>query len=202
MERWLGNLRQLDLWLFLHGNTVWVRPWADAVFLWLTAPPHRVLLLAGLWLLLFAFGGRKGRIAAVVLLVAVALSDQLCNRWIKVWADRVRPCFVIPETRLLLPHQARSPSFPSSHAMNTFAAAMVLFEVGPLLGWTGLAVAALVSWSRVYVGVHYPSDVLAGAVFGVLVGLAIVRLERRLLQSAWAKRRFSRGKSEDSSRSP
>lgn len=175
MESILDNLRHLDVWLFLHGNTVWIRPWCDALFLWLTAPPYRAVLFPVLWVALVVLGGRRGRVAAVTALVAVLLADQLCNRGLKVWFPRERPCFALPGVRLLHPGQPRSSSFPSSHAMNTFAVAATLFEAGPVLGWIGVVVAALVSWSRVYVGVHYPSDIVAGAAFGVAIGFAVVR---------------------------
>jgi undecaprenyl-diphosphatase len=178
---------EFDLWLFTHGNLVWVRSWCDPIFLWLTAPPYRVFVFAVLWLSLFILGGRRGRIAAALSLVAVLISDSLCNELLKPWIGRVRPCFALSDVRLLVPRQAHSPSFPSSHAMNSFAVAAVLFGAGRALGWIGIVVAALVSWSRVYVGVHYPSDIAGGALFGFAIGWGVRTVADRL--PAWRLRR-------------
>ena len=77
---------------------------------------------------------------------------------------------------------------PSSHAANTFAAAIVLahYYRHYLRVWLGIAIA--VSFSRVYVGVHYPFDVIAGAGFGLLVGFLIIKLEG-LIENQISKRK-------------
>jgi len=167
------DLLGADIWLFRQVNG-WHAPWLDPVMLWLTHPPARplvfALLAAGL-----AWAGRSRGFLAVVsaglaLAVAVALVDQIAAEILKPWADRVRPCFALADARLLLPGQARSPSFPSNHAANTFAAAMVIRAVDRRAGNIALAVAAAVAWSRIYVGVHYPLDVTAGALLGAVAG--------------------------------
>lgn len=176
------SLGQADIGLFLAANTQWVTPWLDRFFVWLTHPPQQMAILALMWLALAAGFGRRGRVAAITILLVILVSDQLAAEVLKPWADRVRPCFVHPDSRLLLPQQARSPSFPSNHAVNSFAACAVLWSVRPFLGWIGLISALLISYSRVYVGVHYPSDVLAGAVLGLAVGWAGVRSRAPLLR--------------------
>jgi undecaprenyl-diphosphatase len=85
-----------------------------------------------------------------------------------------------------------SPSFPSGHAMTAFAAAGAVAVLAPRLRWAVLAVAAVVGFSRVYLGVHFWLDVLAGAAVGLTIGLAV----------AWPLRqRCGRGDSQ-SARSP
>ena len=66
-----------------------------------------------------------------------------------------------------------TPSFPSGHAMTAFAAAGAVAVLAPRLRWPVLALAAIIAFSRVYLGVHFWLDVLAGAALGLLVGLAV-----------------------------
>src|SRR5207248_6535143 len=84
-----------------------------------------------------------------------------------------RPPLADPTVHALVP-VPHDPSMPSGHAMMAFAGAVVLAAVVPRLRWPLLVLAAGVAASRVYVGVHYPSDVLAGAVLGAAVGAAAV----------------------------
>ncbi|MBK8230517.1 MAG: phosphatase PAP2 family protein [Candidatus Eisenbacteria bacterium] len=171
----MNELQGLDVALFRAANGAHA-PFLDLVFLFLTKPPYRALLFAVLAALLIWRGGAKGRRAAITLVFVILVADQLSATLLKPWFDRVRPCFALDEVRLLLPRQARSPSFPSSHATNAFAAAVVLWPVSRALRWAALVLAALVAYSRVYVGVHYPSDILGGAILGATVGYAGLRV--------------------------
>ncbi|MEA2179929.1 MAG: undecaprenyl-diphosphatase [Solirubrobacteraceae bacterium] len=76
-----------------------------------------------------------------------------------------------------------SPSFPSGHAMSAFAVASAIAVLSPRLRWPVLAVAALIAFSRVYLGVHFWLDVLAGAVLGIAIGTCIALGTRRLLRA-------------------
>jgi undecaprenyl-diphosphatase len=129
---------------------------------------------------------RPGLYAVVAAAVAVALSDATAVRLLKPLFARARPPFALETVRLLLPHQAPSPSFPSAHAANTFAFAFVIFTEYKRVGAALFAVALVVSYSRVYVGVHYPLDAVGGAVWGVLVGICVV--SGRFYLGAFARR--------------
>lgn len=101
----------------------------------------------------------------------------------KVITDRPRPGVRYPEppTLVHLPHTA---SFPSGHAASSFACAATLARFVPRRVAVGLYVlAALIAFSRVYVGVHYPLDVIAGAVLGLLVAIALRPLPGALRRS-------------------
>ena len=93
--------------------------------------------------------------------------------------DRARPPLADP-TLTPLVATPDSPSFPSGHTSTTFAAAAAIGLLHPRLRWPLYAVAAIVGVSRVYLGVHYTLDVLAGAVLGIVVGLFV----------AWSLRSF------------
>ena len=102
----------------------------------------------------------------------------------KVIADRPRPYLVMADA-VLRQHPAHGTSFPSSHTAVTLAVAIALvpFLARPLAA-VGIAYAILVGWSRVYLGVHYPLDILAGAGIGMAVGGAVLLALRLLLRRA------------------
>jgi undecaprenyl-diphosphatase len=74
-----------------------------------------------------------------------------------------------------------SPSFPSGHSMSAFAVATAIALLAPRMRWPVLGLAALIAFSRVYLGVHFWLDVLAGAVLGSAIGALIALAARRLL---------------------
>ena len=108
--------------------------------------------------------------------IAVALADWTATA-IKALVDRPRPFERYAEPATLVPH-SHDASFPSGHASTSFAAATMLSLAFPPLAPALLLLAAAVAFSRVYVGVHYPLDVLGGAALGALVAIALRRLVR------------------------
>ena len=127
-----------------------------------------------IWLVLAVaiagFSWRRPWLAARVgatILVAESVSGLA-----KEWIGRDRPPLVDPEPATLveLPHTS---SFPSGHATVAFACATAIALAVPRLRWPVFVLAALIAFSRVYVGVHYPLDVLAGAFLGVGIGFAV-----------------------------
>ncbi len=114
------------------------------------------------------------------LIVAVGSADALAYRLIKPSVERLRPAFVLEDVQLRVPSHSGF-SFPSNHATNTFAGAMLLGLVLPKAAALLLSYAALVSFSRVYVGVHFPLDVFAGALLGTLLGAGVYLLLKRRL---------------------
>jgi undecaprenyl-diphosphatase len=111
-----------------------------------------------------------GVLAAVCVWGADGISHLL-----KATTDRPRPYVALPHLHTLI-SRPTSASFPSSHATTAFAGAVVLSFLLPRLWPLFLAAAALVAFSRVYVGVHYPSDVIAGAATGVIFAALIILL--------------------------
>lgn len=116
-----------------------------------------------------AVARRRGAVAATLsaglgLLVVVPVAHI---------ADRVRPFVAHPGHAHLLIHHARDAGFPSDHATGAFGLAMGMCLYYPPLGVLLFVLAALIAFARVYVGVHYPGDVLAGAVIGALAALVL-----------------------------
>jgi undecaprenyl-diphosphatase len=124
---------------------------------------------------------RRERLALVLALgAAVAASDFIGAQVLRPLFGRMRPCFALPPgTFRWLAASSDVGSLPSLHASNFFALAVVARAARRALGAAALGLAAAVSLSRVYVGAHWPTDVLAGAAWGALcaaAALAIVRV--------------------------
>lgn len=123
---------------------------------------------------------RRERLALVLALgVAVAASDLLGARVLRPLLGRMRPCYALPPgTFRWLVASSDVGSLPSLHASNFFALAFVARAARRWLGVVALAVAAAVAASRVVVGVHWPTDVLAGVVWGALCAAGALGLVR------------------------
>ena len=134
------------------------------------------------WLALaVVLAGFSWRRPWLLLRVAVAiLLAEMVSGALKAGLERDRPPVAHPEPEPLVGVPATF-SFPSGHATVSFACATVLALAVPRLAWPLFALAALIAFSRVYVGVHYPGDVLVGAILGVGVGAA-VRVSGRFLR--------------------
>lgn len=99
--------------------------------------------------------------------IALLLVQPISNA-----VDRARPFVDHPHAHLLISH-ARDPGFPSDHATGAFAMAMALWFYDRAIGGLAFVLAAIVAFARVYVGVHYPSDVVGGALIGMAVALIL-----------------------------
>jgi undecaprenyl-diphosphatase len=115
--------------------------------------------------------------ASLVAAVSVGIGS-LVVALLKETVDRPRPAHADPgiETAVGTPG---SPSFPSGHTATAFAAAAVVGAFYPRLRWPLYALAALVGMSRIYLGVHFALDVVAGAILGLSIGLGIVWAVRK-----------------------
>jgi undecaprenyl-diphosphatase len=136
---------------------------------------------ARLWiaisLLLAARGGGQRRRTVIAAMAAVAATSAVANIAMKLTVRRRRPDRDVPEMRRL--KQPGSSSFPSGHAASAAAFSGVIGGEIPQARLPVNALAATVAFSRVYTGVHYPSDVLAGWVLGKFVAAAARRLLQR-----------------------
>lgn len=136
-----------------------------------------VLIVAGWWL------SRRADTAAMTAALAVpvaAVVAYLVNDGIKGVVAEIRPCYAYPAAFLLEKCPPASDySFPSNHAVVAAAMAAALFLVGRRLGIVASVAALLMGLSRVYVGAHYPHDVVAALVVGVVIGLATALVLRK-----------------------
>lgn len=134
-------------------------------------------------LVLFVLGRQETKKAALLMLAALFASFLAGEEGLKHIFQRPRPFETFPGVELLVipPH---SFSFPSGHAANAFASGLVLARKIPVLAWPALILAAVMAFSRVYVGVHYPLDVLAGSLLGVACALLVLKYEEAICRVA------------------
>lgn len=153
--------------------------------------PFRILVVALIALAVWK-GGERGTRLVLLLVVALVVSDQVNSFLLKEWVGRLRPCHELFDVRLLV-DCGGGKSFPSSHAVNAGTIAIVVSFFYPRALWGMIGLALLMAYSRVYVGVHYPSDVLGGLVLGGMWGwgaaAGFISLEESV--RSWFKRRRS-----------
>lgn len=187
-------------------NSAWTHPALDRLMAVMSSLEFWLPFLVAAAVLVICRGGAKGRWCLGTLAVTLALSDGVVSESLKRIAHRPRPfqqetgirqidlarhasprflaLFQPLDVRLSAPtprsaaaaERSEGRSFPSSHTMNNFCAATVLALFYRRWGWLYFLPAALVGYSRVYVGVHWPSDVLASAALAVALACATTSL--------------------------
>lgn len=177
-------LYSIDKDLFLFCNQTIANPVFDLIMPFLTDLNQnwfgRIVFIL-LWLLLVLKGGKKGRIVGVLLILLIVISDQLSSSFLKNLIARPRPCHDIDgipdvENIHLLVPCGSGYSFPSSHAVNNFAAGVFFSYHYRKWTWAFMSFAFVIAFSRLSVGVHYPSDMLGGAIIGSLCAVFLIQV--------------------------
>ena len=162
-------LYQIDLSVFYFLNHTISNPVFDKFFPFITEAKNWNIAYMILFLILIIKGGRIGRVAAIGTIFLVIATDQISSTILKNIFERIRPCNALPDVNILATC-SQSFSFPSSHAVNNFGAAVYFYKIFPKYKVALFTVAILVALSRPYVGVHYPSDIIGGALIGSIIG--------------------------------
>ena len=173
----LEKLEKLDQWMFIKINSGFTNPFFDNLFPFMRYP----LNWAPLYLFLGVFAvlnyKSKGLWWILFFVTTIALTDMTGNYLFKHIFERTRPCGdpdFFYRVRLLVNHCSTGYSFVSNHAANHFGLATFFFlTTRPLLkkwAWIAFGWAGLIAYSQVYVGIHYPFDVIGGALLGLLFG--------------------------------
>jgi membrane-associated phospholipid phosphatase len=159
-------LAALDTAVFRFIHQTLSNPVMDRIMPLFSGNPVFIPAVVLLALVLLWKGGARARVFVVLLLVIFALGDMFVVNTVKKAVARPRPYEVLADVRLLA-GKGNSGSMPSSHTSTWFAATLITFVYYRRSWRFMLPLACLVGLSRIYVGVHYPSDVLAGAIIGV-----------------------------------
>lgn len=172
----IETLRHLDAALFHFINQTIANPFLDII-----CPVLRARNFLVLFYMLLGFGVYRmypTHFLKIVLFGAVTflLTDQTSAHLIKSVIHRIRPCNnPVFQARLIVENCGSGFSFVSAHAANSFGmvAFISMLPKNRMLSITALGIwASLVSFSQVYVGVHFPADVIGGALLGILIGIA------------------------------
>lgn len=185
------NILSIDRYLFSLINHTELHPILDNIMVGIRNPifwaPLYLFAVAFLWMNF----GKKGLIYVGFLLIVFGFGDLISSRIIKPSVERLRPCrheavWVIERVRCGVAY-----SFPSSHATNHFAlATFVIMTLGlqwkkikfPLWLW-----ALAISLAQIYVGVHFPLDILGGAILGTLIGGGIAMFYRSKIDGIFSE---------------
>ncbi|MFH1074323.1 MAG: phosphatase PAP2 family protein [Candidatus Firestonebacteria bacterium] len=172
MEELIKQVLNLDVRLFYFLNRGFVNPVLD--FLMPIITNERFILIPVIIAAIYFMikGSRYTRIALLCMIIAVLFADAVAYRLIKPFVGRLRPCDVLPNVHILV--KAGTYSFPSNHAANMMALAVVTVFFYKKYAWIVFTIALIEGFSRIYVGVHYPLDVFNGYILGVLSGLLVI----------------------------
>ncbi len=170
-----GFFYSIDLTVFYFINHSLSSGFADKFFSIITNVNNWYIAYIILLGISFFKGGTRGKIAAIGVILLIVVTDQTGGHLLKDLIQRVRPCNALNDAITPLGCTG-SYSFPSNHAFNNFAAATFYYRLFPKLKWVLFITASLIALSRVYLGLHYPSDILGGAVLGVIFGYAFAEI--------------------------
>ncbi len=162
----MDYLLHCDRQLFYLINSRWI----NSVFDWLmpiiSNPWFWALPIFFIFLLLFTLGKKRGRLTIVLIILTVALADSFSARVIKPSIKRLRPSRALENVRVLGKRGGKY-GFPSNHVAN-FTGGLAILTFFYRRGWyLSLLIVLLVGYSRIYLGVHYPLDVLGGIFIGL-----------------------------------
>jgi undecaprenyl-diphosphatase len=161
------NLSELDIRIFFWINQGHRNSFFDLVMPYITEFDHWKYLLLISWLILFILGGKKMKITLFLVAVLVGVLDYSNSFFFKPLFGRPRPCNALTGIHAFGSCPG-SLSFPSNHAANIFGAAFFLSYIFRPWSFFLFPIAFIVGYSRIYVGEHYPFDVLGGIVLGAI----------------------------------
>lgn len=179
-------IQTIDVVLFFFINQSLTNPVFDWLMPFITNDKNFRIPILVIWISLIIFGGKKGRIAAALIIPLVIFTDYVSSSVIKPLVGRIRPCNALEDVRLLV-NCSKAYSFTSSHATNIFGAAFFFSSMYPKTNWYVYIFAGLVAYSRPYVGVHYPFDVICGAMLGVLCSWLLLFVYRQVTVKYFSK---------------
>lgn len=165
---WQDEMTNIDYAILNFIQAHIANSFLDAVMPWITKIGDEgiVFIITGVVLLFF----KKYRKSGIVMLLGMLIGSLICNLWLKNFVARPRPFEGLEDIALLIPMPS-SYSFPSGHTTSAFEFAFALALINKKAAIAGYVIAALVAFSRLYLYVHFPSDILGGIIVGTISSL-------------------------------
>lgn len=173
----LEIIQQLDEGILFFIQEYMKNPILDRLMVFITSLGN-----AGFLWILVAFlllCQKRSQKIGIPFLCAIALAMVLSDEVFKHLFSRIRPNIKFSDIPLLIPRMS-TPSFPSGHTTVGFAAAATIYHYNPRVGSASLTLAAMIAFSRLYLFVHYPTDVLGGILLGLATSYLVVYGVERL----------------------
>ena len=154
-------------------------PVLDKIMIFISSLGNKGMIWIAIGVLFFLFGwkNQQWRTRGLLVLFSLAANLLVCNAVLKPLVDRTRPYYVLEYTPLIPP--VGDPSFPSGHTAASFAAATAIYAINKKWGIAAYLFAAIMGFSRLYLGVHFPTDVLFGAIIGMAAAKIVVHIFRK-----------------------
>ena len=175
----MNALNQLELPVLYAIQDAIGSSFCDTFFSLITKLGDKGIFWIVLALVLLFF--KKTRKAGTAMAIALILGLCVTNLGIKPLVGRIRPYAADPSIALIIPPESEF-SFPSGHTSTSFECAFVLFAYHKEWGIAAIVLAALIGFSRLYLMVHYPTDVLAGVLVGALIAAAACAVGNRIVK--------------------
>ena len=174
------KIEDWDQWVFIKLNSQLVNPFFDSVMPYFRSSQYWAPLYLFLFIFVVTNFKGKGLWWSLLFLCTVSLTDIVSSRVFKEAFERARPCQdpdFIQYVRLLVNRCSGGYGFTSSHAANHFGMATYFFitfrHILKKWAWIAWVWASLVGYAQIYVGVHYPTDIIGGAILGVIFGTTL-----------------------------
>jgi undecaprenyl-diphosphatase len=182
----MQSIETIDRALFTLFNSTLKTGFLDVLMPFITEDRNLFIIILLILASLFGLYRRRDRSGLFTLILLIIISDGLVQR-LKELIGRARPCISLENAELLVGCSS-SYSLPSGHATNIFAAMLFISFRYPKWAPLLMLFASVVAYSRVYVGVHYPADVAAGALFGSALAIAATYTEKYFVKMRQARR--------------
>ena len=170
----IEKIKDIDQSILLWVHRSLTNPIFDRLMPFITEEDNWILPILFLIIFLGTSAGKKGKIALSLLIITLGLTDLLCAQFIKPLVERIRPSHLDLDGLNLLVHKGGKWSMPSNHAANMFSLAVILSYFYGHHKLKLFSLAFMIAFSRVYVGVHYPGDILTGGIIGSFVGWTLL----------------------------
>jgi membrane-associated phospholipid phosphatase len=175
-------LVNLDHSIFLFINVHLANPVTNLIMPYITSDFYLRIFYAISILLLLWKGDKEVRWLVLFSIITLACTDLITSHVLKQWFARSRPCQTLPDINLLV-NCGAGLSMPSSHAANAFGQAVLFGFMFKHVRWWLLGLASIIAISRVFVGVHYPADIVVGALVGIVVGIGVIFWYKKIITS-------------------